>query len=132
MQEEIRLFFQLHWENMFCILEEGKALVERTKNAGYHCYVLSNYNEEAFAYTEKKYREVFQLFDGKVISGRVRMMKPDSKIYEYLLQKYQLKKEECVFFDDTKKNVDASNAYGISSFLYTDSEKAWCDLQSLI
>lgn len=131
LQEEIKLFFHPGWEDMFEILEEGRKFLIALKEKGYHCYVFSNYGVEPFAYTEKRYKEVFDLFDGKVISGRIQMIKPEERIFQYLIDTYSLKKEECVFFDDTKKNVDASNAFGMHAFVYQNAKDAMQAIQSL-
>lgn len=131
LHEEIKLFFHPGWEDMFEILEEGKQFLMDLKEKGYHCYILSNYGVEPFAYTEKRYKEVFDLFDGKVISGRIQMIKPEERIYQYLIDTYSLKKEECVFFDDTKKNVDASNAFGMHAFVYQNAKDAMQAIQLL-
>lgn len=131
LQEEIKLFFHPGWEDMFEILEEGRKFLIALKEKRYHCYVLSNYGVEPFAYTEKRYKEVFDLFDGKVISGRIQMIKPEERIFQYLIDTYDLKKEECVFFDDTKKNVDASNAFGMHAFVYQNAKDAMQAIQSL-
>lgn len=131
LQEEIKLFFHPGWEDMFEILEEGKQFLLALKEKGYRCYILSNYGVEPFAYTEKRYKEVFDLFDGKVISGRIQMIKPEERIFQYLIDTYSLKKEECVFFDDTKKNVDASNAFGMHAFVYQNAKDAMQAIQSL-
>ncbi len=125
LKEEIIAFFHEGWEDMFSLLEEGYQFFQEVKKQGYHCYVLSNYPKEAFAYTEKRYAHVFQQFDGLVISGRIHMAKPDEKIFQYLLDEYQLKKEECIFFDDTLLNVHASNQFGIKAYQYTDSKSAF-------
>lgn len=131
MKEEILTFFHPHWEDMFALLEEGYSFLKQVKEEGYQTYVLSNYPREAFAYTESKYPQLFQQFDGMVISGRIQKAKPDEEIFEYLLNTYQLNKEECIFFDDTQTNVDASNAFGIKAFLYHDSKHAWNELKGV-
>lgn len=131
LKKEILQFFHPHWEDMFSMIPEGKAFYEKVRKSGYGCYILSNYPREGFAYTENRYTSFFSNTDGMVISGRVHMAKPDEAIFQYLLDTYALKKEECVFFDDTKGNVDAANAFGIRSFVYTDPDTAWSDLQSL-
>ena len=131
MHDEIIAFFHKDWEAMLSVRDEGKAFFEKVKNHGYKCYILSNYHVATFAYTEKKYASLFAEFDGKVISGQIQKWKPNADIYAYLIDTYGLKKEECVFFDDTKTNVDAAEQFGIRSFVYTDAKTAWKDLQSV-
>ena len=40
--------------------------------------------------------------------------------YELLLKRYNLNREESIFFDDVKMNVDTGNKIGIKSILYKD------------
>lgn len=128
--KEIQSFFQPGWEDMMSLIQEGYDFFLKVKQQGYHCYVLSNYPKDVFAYTENRYKYVFDAMDGMVISGRVKKAKPDPDIFMYLLETYDLKKEECVFFDDTKANVDIANKIGIHSYLYTNSLQAMQDLQN--
>lgn len=50
-------------------------------------------------------------------------MKPDKNIYEYLLSSYSLKKEECLFVDDTEKNIIGAQTVGISGYLFDGNVK---------
>ena len=43
---------------------------------------------------------------------------PNPDIYNFLINRYNLKKDECIFFDDRQKNVDAANEVGIKSILF--------------
>ena len=46
-------------------------------------------------------------FDGIIVSGDERLLKPDPAIYRLLLDRYGLEAEDCVFIDDSKANVEA-------------------------
>lgn len=49
-------------------------------------------------------------------------MKPDREIYEILLEKYSLKAEECLFFDDRMDNVEGAKKAGIQAIQVTSRE----------
>ena len=53
-------------------------------------------------------RDLQGLFDGGIASCEVHINKPDPRIYQALLDKYQLKASECVFIDDRRENVQAA------------------------
>lgn len=129
LKDEILTFFQPRWQDMLELIPEGYAFFLKVKQEGYPCYVLSNYPKNIFAYTENRYPELFGKMDGMVISGRVKKAKPDKAIYKYLLDTYHLNKEACIFFDDTKVNVDAANALGITSYVYHSPLQAYKDLK---
>ena len=61
-----------------------------------------------------------RLFDRKVVSGDVRMIKPYPEIFEYLLNLEGIKPSEAVFIDDNPKNVEGARAVGMNAILYSD------------
>ena len=89
-------------------------LVSELKAEGYGVYGLTNWSAETFYMIEKDY-PVFALLDGKVVSGDVRLLKPDAAIFRCLLDKYGLNAEECVFIDDTMSNVEGARAAGLQA-----------------
>lgn len=63
-----------------------------------------------------------ELFDGGVYSFQKHMIKPNQDFYNLLIQRYNLNKEECIFFDDIEKNIKAGLEAGIKSIKYTSIE----------
>ena len=80
---------------------------------------------------EKNY-PVFALLDGKVVSGDVRLLKPDAAIFRYLLDKYGLKAGESVFIDDTLPNVEGARAAGLAGLHFKDAAQLRKALQELL
>lgn len=96
--------------------------VEELKARGYRVFYLSNY----FEYLMQERPDVLEFtkhMDGGVFSWQERIIKPDPEIYRRLMQRYDLKPEECVFIDDSPKNIEAANALGIHAFLFESYEK---------
>ena len=88
--------------------------IEELKKRGFRLYILSNYS----GYLFNKHAEhvpFMDKLDGRVVSYEFHKMKPEPEIYGILLEKYGLKPEECLFFDDTKENVDAAKYIGIDA-----------------
>ena len=88
------------------------------ENRGYQTYVLSNAAQSFYEYFPKFYR--MEDFDGVVVSSDVHLIKPDVRIYAYLLEKYHLNPEECLFLDDREDNVEAARKAGMQSMLFTE------------
>ena len=63
-------------------------------------------------------KEVLDNFDGLVFSGEIGITKPSVEIFEYLLNEYNLKAEECVFIDDRMDNVLGALRVGINGILF--------------
>ena len=96
------------------------------KKAGKKLYLLSNISVKF----SKEYKnipwiaELFDQFDGLVFSGRIGIVKPDIEIYRYVLNTYHLKAEDCIFIDDSMKNVEGAKAAGIEGYYFdNDVEK---------
>lgn len=83
-----------------------KTLISELKTAGYKLYVLSNMSLEFIEFLRKT--DVYNYFDGEVVSCEEHVVKPDSKIYNTLIARYALKPSETLFIDDRKQNVEAA------------------------
>ena len=94
----LNLFFS-HWMEMLTPIEKNIEILKKICDLGYKTYILSNYIKEAYFFTEEKYN-IFSLFDGQIISGFEKTIKPEEAIYLKLLTRYHLNPEESLFIDD--------------------------------
>lgn len=107
-------------------LKEGIEFLKNCKRAGLRIFILSNIVEASLEYFKSEFTDVTSILEGGVYSCEVGMKKPDKKIYEFLLKKYDLKPEECVFFDDTQKNIDAACELGFKGLLCAPLKQKEC------
>lgn len=75
---------------------------------------LTNWSRETFAIVLQKY-SFFSMFDGIVVSGHEGVTKPDRRIYELLLARYDLKAAESLFIDDNRVNIEAASELGFGT-----------------
>ena len=128
---EIAVYWD-QWEKMMGAAIPGMyELVADYKAAGYGVYGLTNWSSETFYRIEKNY-PVFALLDGKIVSGDVRMLKPDAAIFHCLLDRYGLRAEESVFIDDTLANVEGARRAGLEGLHFTDAPTLRKELDSLL
>lgn len=106
-------------------------LISGLKARGYRIWGLSNWSWELFQKICPSF-PIFSLMDGMVISGQVRMIKPDPAIYHCLLDRYGLKADECVFVDDRSENIDAAIAVGMKGIVFTDAPALAAKLEPLL
>lgn len=104
-------------------------LIETLHGAGHRLYALSNMGHASIDWLEQ--HAFWRFFSGKVVSARVRMMKPEPDIYRYLLVSFDLKADECLFIDDSPANVAAAQALGIGGLVFTDVPSCRQQLLSL-
>ena len=70
--------------------------------------------------------------DGGIFSCDVHLIKPDLKIYEALINKYNLEPERCVFIDDIERNVNAAREAGLNAIKLDTQEQARFDLDRFL
>jgi putative hydrolase of the HAD superfamily len=120
-------------EQMFSAIKpvpETLNLIRTLKSRGNKLYVLSNLFEETFNYIREKF-SIFEMFDGAVISYKLKMAKPEKQIYKYLLDKFQLKPENTLFIDDKQVNVDAASELGIRTVKFINPSQCRNELKIL-
>ena len=101
-------------------------LVRELKGKGGKIFLLSNTSVNLYENYHRSpwMKELFELFDGLVVSGVIKKTKPNKEIYEYVLDTYALKAGETIFIDDNAKNIEGCRACGIEGYLFDgDADK---------
>ena len=91
-------------------------LIKELKNKGYKLFLCSNAAESFHKYEDSI--EAFKLLDAKIVSADIKKVKPDKEFFEYVLNTYNLKPEECFFIDDLAQNVKGAYECGIDGYQY--------------
>lgn len=104
--------------------------IKELKQKGYQVLVLSNFASKAFDDCQEVL-DFLPFVDGGILSYRERVIKPEPEIYQLLIDRYQLVPEECVFLDDTLKNLTAAEAFGIHTIHFKNRELAVEELRKL-
>ena len=119
LRETTRRFFDT-WYRTQPPIESVWVLAARLKARGYGVYLLSN-APTVYADCIADVFPVIRMFDGMVISAPIRMVKPHADIFEYTLDRFGLKAEECVFVDDMEPNIEGARACGLHGWLFRDN-----------
>ena len=119
--EQIELY-DLRWEEM-CgkVVQDSVDLLYRLKKH-YPLYGLTNWSEEKFALTRPKH-DFFDLFDGIVISGVEKEIKPEPRLFEILIERYGLNPEKTIFTDDSLPNIKTAEKMGFQAIRFENPEK---------
>lgn len=115
-----------NWVSTMTPVEGMQQLICDISKTDKKLYLLSNISIGfAETYQDVKWiKELFDCFDGVVLSGPIGMVKPNKEIFAYLLNKFGLKPEECLFIDDSAKNIAGAKSAGIEGYLFDgDAEK---------
>ncbi len=82
-------------------------------------YAVSNWSAETFPISLQRF-DFLHWFEGIVLSGDVRTIKPDPRIYEHFFKRHAIEPSQTVFVDDLPRNVETANALGMHGILFTD------------
>lgn len=104
--------------------------VKELKEKGYQVLVLSNFASKAYADCQEVL-EFLKYVDGGILSFRDKVIKPEPEIYQLIIDRYGLVPEECVFLDDTEKNLRAAEEFGMHTIHFTGRERALEELKKL-
>jgi 2-haloacid dehalogenase len=126
----IRAYDERYEESLSDPIWPNIKIVQYLKQAGYLLYGLSNWPEEKYRLVRPKY-EFFNWFEEVIISGEVRLAKPDVRIFTLLLERIDRKPNQCVLIDDSEKNISVANDIGFRTIHYQSTEQLKDELQRL-
>jgi len=85
-------------------------------------FAITNFSADFWPPFRAREESFFRRFRDIVVSGEVKMLKPDPAIYYLALDRFGLKPHEALFVDDRQINVDGAEAVGMRGHLFTDAE----------
>lgn len=94
-------------------------------------FCLSNMPSSTYAFLEERYA-FLEAFHGKVISGDVKMIKPEPEIFLHLLERFRLPAAETVFIDDNLPNIEAARALGIQTIWFRNPDQCRSELETIL
>lgn len=121
------------FENIVDIVEVfpySKEWIKKIKEQGKKVYLLSNYSKRSYEHDRNKF-DFLEYVDGAVISYEVHALKPEKKIYETLLEKYNIDPKKAIFLDDVEENLEGARIVGIETIHVTSHEAAVVKLAEL-
>jgi len=118
-EKEIKMYYKNHRKMIRGVFEESVDILKKLKDKNYDCYVLSNWSAETFAGMIDDY-PFLKLFDGLLISGEDKLIKPDHAIYQLARDRFNLNPEETVFIDDKRENIEAAKGLDFKTIHLTD------------
>ncbi|MFL9991768.1 HAD family phosphatase [Paraburkholderia sediminicola] len=131
----IRAFYERWHEMVAGVLEEGVAIMEKLEAADVPLFGLTNWSAETFPYAWEHY-PALRRFRDIVVSGRVKLVKPDPAIFEEMRQRIAaqlpgIQAGELVFIDDNLKNAEAATALGWHGVHHTSAAQTEARLREL-
>ena len=118
--EMIQKFYD-GWEVMLKDeISENSKLLSQFDRDKFRLFGLTNWSGETFPIALERF-PFFSEFEGIVVSGDEKMIKPNKEIYLLLLDRYNLKAEDSIFIDDNYNNIVAANELGFETIHVTEN-----------
>ena len=126
----IRAFHE-RWDEMLRGPIDGSvAILDELKRSDRPLYGLTNWSDEKFRKTRVRY-PFFAWFDGIVVSGEERLIKPDARLYHRLFERYAIDPARALFIDDNPHNVAAAVALGLHGIVFRSPAQLRGELTAL-
>jgi 2-haloacid dehalogenase len=131
----IRSFYERWREMVGGVLEEGEAIVDRLEAADVPLFGLTNWSAETFPWAYEQF-PVLRRFREVIVSGRVRVAKPDPAIFALMWTEIErhlpgIGPDEVAFIDDNAHNIQAATALGWNAVHHTSAQQTEARLRAL-
>lgn len=128
--EAIALFYG-NWKAMLKGEIPGTVALLHKLKKKYKLYGLTNWSAETIEIAYKRF-SFFNEFEGIVVSGVEKLIKPDPRIYQLLLNRYRIKAEDSLFIDDNIHNVNAAKELGFYAIHFENAAQLEAELSKVI
>ena len=129
--KEIKMYYANHRNMIKKTFQDSIELLLDLKSKNFLCYVLSNWSAETFVGMKEDY-PFLNKFDGLLISGEVKLVKPEKAIYELAISKFELTPEETIFIDDKLENIKIAENLNFKTVHLTDPNKIKAELEKYL
>jgi 2-haloacid dehalogenase len=119
------------WEEMLREEIAGSvAILGELRGKGHRLYALTNWSVETFPIARRRF-EFLKWFEDIVVSGEVRLAKPDPRIFALAIERCRLDPARTVFVDDSPRNVEAGMRAGMQALQFCNPDQLRADLNRL-
>jgi 2-haloacid dehalogenase len=127
--ENIRRWGAEFGETIGDLLPGMADLVADLDAAGVPLYAITNFSHEFWPPFRAREAALFDRFRDILVSGEVKLIKPDPAIYALALERFGLAAGEALFVDDRAENVEAGERAGLVGHLFRDAETLRAELE---
>jgi 2-haloacid dehalogenase len=99
-------------------IAESVAILGELRQRGHRLYALTNWSAETFPIARAKFG-FLDWFEDIVVSGEVKLAKPDPRIFALTIERCRLYPARTLFIDDSPRNVAAGRNAGLHALHFT-------------
>lgn len=95
-------------------------LARDLKEKGLKLFILSNNFRGRADYYAKNFSFMDEVFEKVYYSWQTGFTKPDIRAWQLILDENNLEPSDCIYFDDSEKNIEAAKSIGIEAYIFDD------------
>jgi 2-haloacid dehalogenase len=118
--ELIDAWFQRYDEMLAGEIPGTVDILQGLRSRGVPIYALSNWSAETFPIAVSRF-ECLSWFNGVLLSGDVKLLKPDRRIFEIFLDTFRIEPSRAIYIDDRSENVEAAIGLGMRGVVFRGS-----------
>jgi 2-haloacid dehalogenase len=115
----IDAWFARHGEMVAGPIQGTVDILAELRDQGTPIYALSNWSLETYPTAEKRF-DFLKWFNGILLSGNVRLIKPDPQIFQLFFKTHGVNPADAVYIDDLARNVESARAQGMHGIVFTN------------
>ena len=112
------LYCDIFWENSAM----KNFLENKLLDSKYRLFMLSNVDSSHINFIDNNFPYVKNV-KKRILSYKVKCIKPDRKIYNHVLNRFNIDPVESIFIDDLKNNILTAKAFGFNTIHYTSHKR---------
>ena len=120
-----------YWYKYVDVFTKVQDRIIELSKSGYSIYILSNTAFTFYDLVKKGYLPATSVAKGMVLSCEEKVLKPNEKIYNILLERYNLDPHNTMFFDDLPENIWGAARCGINGFVVENESELLTYLDKL-
>lgn len=117
-EEFFNYWFKAEKEN-----KEMTDLARSLKKQGLSIFILSNNFQERARYYKDNFPFLAEIFNKVYYSWQAGFVKPSRDYFELIIRENELNPHECLYFDDSEKNIEVAKSFGMKAYIFENREQ---------
>lgn len=127
-----RVLFSTYVDHFALTVQEpidGKwRILQHLRRRDMPIHAITNWSAETWPIGMTLHPRLHDAFDVTIVSGKVRLAKPEKAIFDLLCRRAGVTADDCLFIDDSPANIEGARAAGWQTHLFTAPEALEADL----
>ncbi len=130
-KSEIEIYFKRWDETLGNPIAGTVEILERLASEKKHrLLALSNWSAETFHFARERF-QFLKRFESILVSGEEKLIKPDPRFFNLLVERHQVVPQNAVFIDDVERNIKGAAKLGFQTIHFQNSEQLQRKLSEL-